>query len=54
MCGFKVNFMFDERDALRWLTSTSTQYAFLPNQILGSGYAYDANSNRVSLTNPRL
>jgi YD repeat-containing protein len=35
------------------LTSTSTQYAFLPNQTLGNGYAYDANSNRVSFTNPQ-
>jgi RHS repeat-associated protein len=40
-------------DNMGRLTSTSTQYAFLPNQTLGNGYAYDANSNRVSLANPQ-
>jgi len=40
-------------DSLGRLTSASTQYAFLPSQTLANGYAYDANSNRVSFTNPQ-
>jgi len=40
-------------DNLGRLTSTTTQYAFLSGQTLTNGYAYDADSNRVSLTNPQ-
>jgi YD repeat-containing protein len=40
-------------DNMGRLTSTSTQYAFLANKTLTNTYAYDANSNRISLTNPQ-
>ncbi len=40
-------------DSLGRLVQTSTQYSFLAGQPLVNSYAYDAASNRISLTNPQ-
>jgi RHS repeat-associated protein len=40
-------------DSLGRLTGTSTQYAFLSGRTLTNSYTYDADSNRLSLTNPQ-
>ena len=40
-------------DNLGRLIGSSTQYSFLGGQTLTNAYTYDANSNRLSLTNPQ-
>ena len=39
-------------DNLGRLTSTTTQYSFLPGRSLTMGYAYDLASNRIGFTDP--
>jgi YD repeat-containing protein len=40
-------------DSLGRLTQTATQFSFLAGQTLTNSYSYDADSNRLSLTNPQ-